>query len=173
MEHTKEVPGAFDAFETAKPGEPIFTLQGGDPLAAPLVLQWAKAARLKGLELRESTNPVEQDKGEVLLLKATEAEQISWDMDRYRKGEAKVAQRSRTETESYSGHKASEEMVAQMDEHRSRLAAAQTLSYLSTAAFDAVKIARKYGLDEVADEVEGMVPRLKEASSAVQGRFRG
>ena len=42
---TKDEPGPLDGLLTAKPGEPIFTLQGGDPLAAPLVREWARQAR--------------------------------------------------------------------------------------------------------------------------------
>lgn len=122
MDHlipTKEEPGPFDGMENAKPGEPVFTLQGGDPLAAPLVQIWADFARVRagiisadacgasyaklaGIAAREQAG---QHKREELLIRATEAEAIGWEMDAYRKGE-KVVEKV---TESYSGHIESEE----------------------------------------------------------------
>lgn len=85
-ENTKERPGPFDAFETAKPNEPIFTLQGGDPLAPGLVLLWAKHARREGLRLQDQ-NPKSAAALE-LLLRATSAEEIACDMKAYQRGEA-------------------------------------------------------------------------------------
>lgn len=100
MEATKTHPAPLDAYETAKPDEPIFTLQGGDPLAAPLVRIWAYLARVRcGLRgdvsmidapifIAKSTS-IEHDEKEVanLLFRATQAEQVSWHMDGYRRGE--------------------------------------------------------------------------------------
>jgi hypothetical protein len=48
-----EVVAPLDAYATAKPDEPTFTLQGGDPLAGPLVRTWAFLARRRaGCSLR-------------------------------------------------------------------------------------------------------------------------
>lgn len=100
MEATKENPAPLDAYETAKPDEPIFTLQGGDPLAAPLVRLWAYLARVRaGLRgdvswidtplYAAKQSGVEHDEEQCrdLLIRATAAEQISWHMDGYRRGE--------------------------------------------------------------------------------------
>jgi hypothetical protein len=95
-----EVVAPLDAYATAKPDEPTFTLQGGDPLAGPLVRTWAFLARRRaGLarfeqgsfsELIEAAigNSVEHDEQEHnnLLVRATAAEQVSWSMDDYRRG---------------------------------------------------------------------------------------
>jgi hypothetical protein len=122
---TKEEPGPFDGIESLKPGEPVFPLQGGDPLAAPLVQLWADAARVRAgighLDAAAFARLAQaaQDKAgphkrEELLLRATNAEAIGWAMDAYRKSE-KVVER---ETESYSGHKESEESKQQADRRR-------------------------------------------------------
>ena len=100
MEATKENPAPLDAYETAKPDEPIFTLQGGDPLAAPLVRLWAYLARVRaGLRgdvswidapifVAKSTSLEHDPKAcNDLLVRATAAEQVSWHMDGYRRGE--------------------------------------------------------------------------------------
>lgn len=89
MPDTKAEPGPFDAFETAKPDEPIFTLQGGDPLAAPLVLEWARRARTAALALPDDTPRQEE-----LLLRATSAEEVAWSMQAYLRGEAESSDQS-------------------------------------------------------------------------------
>lgn len=81
---TKETLGSYDAIETAKPGEPLFPIQGGDPFGPPTVLHWAKLAREAGM-----AEPDEK-KADALLRKATEAEQVAWVMQEYQRGEQKV-----------------------------------------------------------------------------------
>lgn len=79
---TKEKPGAYDAFETAKPDEPIFTLQGGDPIAPLVIMVWAWKARQFARTLdneKEATR---------LLTKASAAEEVAWAMKDYQKGGA-------------------------------------------------------------------------------------
>jgi hypothetical protein len=49
---TEEVVAPLDAYATAKPDEPTFTLQGGDPLAGPLVRAWAFLARRRAGVIR-------------------------------------------------------------------------------------------------------------------------
>lgn len=77
---TRDVPGTFDAVVTAKPGEPIFTLQGGDPLGADTVLHWVKLARKAAM--------VDEDerRASKLLERATVAETVAWAMRDYRAG---------------------------------------------------------------------------------------
>lgn len=79
---TKDHPGDYDALETAKPDEPIFTLQGGDPLGEPTVLYWADQARKLA---RQSDSPQERHR---LLEKAKMAEKVAWAMKDYREGTA-------------------------------------------------------------------------------------
>jgi hypothetical protein len=93
---TKEEPGPFDGMERAKPGEPVFTLQGGDPLGAPLVMLWAALARCRatgaspieavGATVQAVTREPREDRQAALLLRAREAEGVAWQMDDYRKG---------------------------------------------------------------------------------------
>jgi hypothetical protein len=98
---TEEVVAPLDAYATAKPDEPVFTLQGGDPLAAPLVRLWAQLARLrtglgKGLwppSFTDAENAVlnhdvshDEKESANLLLRATAAEEVSWAMDAYVNG---------------------------------------------------------------------------------------
>jgi len=77
---TKDHPGDYDAIETAKPDEPIFTVQGGDPIGSMTVIYWAGQARKLALK---SKDPKEKDR---LLHKATMAEKVAWAMDDYREG---------------------------------------------------------------------------------------
>jgi hypothetical protein len=91
----------LDAYETAKPNEPIFTLQGGDPLAPSLVRLWALLARTRAEVLKPSIewitpalvaanqSSLAHDPKEIeeLLLRATLAEEVSWNMDNYLKGQ--------------------------------------------------------------------------------------
>lgn len=82
---TREHPGPFDAFETAKPGEPIFTLQGGDPLSPPTILHWAGLARTAAV-----AEP-DPEKARKLLVKATNAEVVAWTMRAYQRGEVELS----------------------------------------------------------------------------------
>lgn len=104
---TKDTPGDYDAIETAKPGEPLFPLQGGDQLAPRTVQFWADFARatahaiLQGakvrvgltqfetVDARDDYEPTEADKrlADKLLRKATSAEQVGWVMQAYQRGD--------------------------------------------------------------------------------------
>lgn len=92
----------LDAYITARPDEPTFTLQGGDPLAEPLVKIWVGAARLRagvsiGDFLQEAVDDLhaacvldclesnERERNN-LLVRATAAEEVSWAMRDYRLG---------------------------------------------------------------------------------------
>lgn len=76
--------GPFDAFSTAKPDEPVFTLQGGDPYAPDLVLAWAQRARADAMEIgNEEGRELESHN---LLLRASSAEQVAWSMQAYQRG---------------------------------------------------------------------------------------
>lgn len=109
IEATKENPAPLDGYESAKPNEPIFTLQGGDPLAAPLVRLWAYLARVRaGLRgdvswidtplyaAKQSSIEHDEEQKLDLLKRATEAEKISWHMDGYRRGEINLVEEMKT-----------------------------------------------------------------------------
>ncbi len=77
---TKDRPGTFDAIETAKPGEPIFTLQGGDQFSPATICYWAQLARKHALTIEN------QEEARHLLTKASVAEQVAWAMQEYQRG---------------------------------------------------------------------------------------
>lgn len=80
---TKDQIGSYDAIETLKPGEPVFPLQGGDPLAPLCVMIWAWKAR----RLARTMDEAEQAKDIARLLrKASAAEEVAWAMRDYQKG---------------------------------------------------------------------------------------
>jgi hypothetical protein len=81
---TRDRIGAYDAIETAKPGEPLFPIQGGDPLGPPTVQFWADMAR------KAAMKEVDEEKAAALLKKATSAETVAWTMLAYQRGELKV-----------------------------------------------------------------------------------
>jgi hypothetical protein len=105
MSLIEEVVAPLDAYATAKPDEPTFTLQGGDPLAASIVRIWAYCARIRAglLSLSKITGDevlgkaliaaqqysVAHDDQEVrnLKIRATAAEEVSWTMDAYLRGD--------------------------------------------------------------------------------------
>lgn len=95
---TKEQVGTYDAIETAKPGEPLFPLQGGDPLGPVCVMFWAWKAR----KLARTLDP-DADAKEIarLLRKASAAEEVAWAMKDYQQGGAPVA--AIPDPETYSG----------------------------------------------------------------------
>lgn len=97
-------PSPLDAYVTAEPDEPIFTLQGGDPLSGPLVILWARLARARcglGFEPEASlawmhtvfkdNQVLKSAERDDLLRRATEAEAICWSMTAYRKGQVTQA----------------------------------------------------------------------------------
>lgn len=92
---TPERAGEYDAIETAKPGEALFALQGGDPFAPACVLLWAELARKQADRLMSEAGATtakskidrlaaEADK---LRRKATAAEEVAWAMQEYQRGE--------------------------------------------------------------------------------------
>ena len=96
--------GDYDAAASAKDDEPIFTLQGGDPLAPGLVLLWAHHARKLARRL-----PFLTDKArERLLKKATSAEEVAWAMRDYLRNGGKPELKAEPQ-ETYSGNERPQE----------------------------------------------------------------
>lgn len=81
---TKDRPGSYDAIQTAKPNEPLFPIQGGDPFGPPTVLHWVSLCRRAGMEEEDPK------RAEHLLQKATDAEQVAWQMQAYQRGQEPV-----------------------------------------------------------------------------------
>jgi hypothetical protein len=136
MSEEAEVVAPLDAYATAKPDEPTFTLQGGDPLAGPLVRLWASAARVRAglagnvLEAASAllktarSHAVEADDREhdSLLVRATAAEQVSWDMDAYLKGNHRVEDKPAEGTDTHLNE------LQRIDLHDLKVRIAQKLS---------------------------------------------
>lgn len=78
---TKEKLGTYDAIETAKPDEPLFPIQGGDPFGPATVLHWVSLARAAGMA------ETDEKRADRLLRKARDAELIAWQMQTYQRGE--------------------------------------------------------------------------------------
>lgn len=81
--NTIEQPGEFDVLLKLKPGQPYFTLVGGDPIAEAMTLVWA--IRNRSLALHDDTLS-EKDR-ERELRKSSQAEDIAWAMKDYRTGQ--------------------------------------------------------------------------------------
>jgi len=173
----------LDAYVTAKPDEPTFTLQGGDPFGGPLARLWAHLARARvfGPKMlgdewpnyladvisrnlipesaeRERTN---------MLVRATQAECTSWDMDSYLKGYASIgAEDAKTAAENSLDEK------ARLDLHDTRVHAA---SRLNNMVFELIEIRGELfelGFFSEVDcaDVQALIDRLDALSKEVEPR---
>lgn len=100
--------GEYDAIATAKPGEPLFPLQGGDQFAPECVLLWARRARehadvlaaeAEGTRSKRKADKL-REQVDHLRRKATSAEEVAWAMQEYQRDEQAPEQTAAT---SYSG----------------------------------------------------------------------
>ena len=149
-------PGTFDAMETAKPDEPVFTLQGGDPFAPATVLHWVGLARAAGVaEMQEGESTK-------LLVKATTAEQVAWAMRDYQRGHV----------EPPAPEKATVELPDRVTEDRNALLQhAATRIYNSVAEMAAVADAiEATGENEAAADIREAVARLNGAAAFIEPR---
>ena len=157
---TPEVVAPLDCYKTAKPDEPVFTLQGGDPLAAPIVRIWALFAReaagvidskLRSEILATRIERVDSKRErDDLLLRATQAEEVSWDMDDYLKQQS-GAEEAKTPAEN------SLDTKAQLDLHDARLHA---VSQLNNCIF------------EVNEIIENLLPSWPEDTKVIAAHLR-
>lgn len=157
---TRDRPGSYDAIATAKPGEILFPLQGGDPFAPPTVLHWARLARVAGLQ---ETN---QEKANRLLDKARDAEQIAWQMMAYQRGEEKIEPKHA---------RYNDQLVVEADSQRKvREALIRGAPSLHNALAEALLVAdtlAKLRLDpEKEVEIREAVETLKMAAFAIEPR---
>lgn len=157
---TKETPGSYDAIETAKPGEPLFPIQGGDPFGPPTVLFWARQAREAGM-----AEPDEK-KAEHLLRKATDAEQVAWRMQAYQRGEAAAEGRRATYNDSVA-----EELDAARTEREARIRGSGRLhNFLAGAKEVADTLAKLRCCPEEEVKIREAVALLKSAADGVEPR---
>jgi hypothetical protein len=163
---TKETPGPFDGFARAKPGEPIFTLQGGDPFGAPLVLLWTDLERRRASGLLmdqdfiirtvekiarlvedEVCEPIAPDKERAMLLRATEAERIAWAMQEYFRGDIGAADERPART---MGGETSAEAEASLDRAQMQTRAGRTLDNALAEANDVANLIAPQGFETAA-----------------------
>lgn len=182
---TAETPIApLDAYATAKPDEPTFTLQGGDPLAEPLVKLWAIAARVQAgivnavfltdfafdLGAAAERNSVADDERErdALLIRATAAEEVSWKMKDYRAG------RTDAEAEPKAAGENSLDEKARLDLFDRRVRYAQKtsemFSVLSDIHIDLCNRGFIHEGDELDNLIIGAVGTLRAINAAIEPR---
>lgn len=179
-ENTKQTPGPFDGFESAKPNEPIFTLQGGDPLGAPLVQLWADLARVRAGSSALSGDAImarlqravavalgdkvlDPKKADALLLRASEAEKVVWSMDDYRTGREELPD----ERASYNDAAPDEAAKAAKSEHSLRLHHESRLQNAIGEMANASEFGASIGLD-VAGYLESAIVNARAASDEMK-----
>lgn len=186
---TKDRPGDYDAIETAKPGEPLFPLQGGDPLAPATVQFWADYARARSraclvgakvvphstfdlTDERPGYEPSGADQREAqrLLRKATQAEEVSWAFTAYQRNEVEPTGGRATYNED-SGVDLSAEAQALVDERKARITMAGQLNNALSIAFEVAEGLSKRRILSTADmKIREAVEMLKDAARDVEPR---
>ncbi len=145
---TKERVGEYDAIATAKPDEPLFPLQGGDPFAIACIMLWADQARRAGLAERNATV------AHKLLTKASQAEFVAWAFSDYQagRGAEAAAEQKRYESEDVTDR---------------NVILARAADRLHNALADAVMVAEKLeGLDEAILTV--LSARIRDAADTLK-----
>lgn len=166
---TKDRPGTYDAIETAKPGEPLFPLQGGDPFAPATVQFWVDQCRKAGMAAED---PKE---AEHLLTKARDAEIVGWQMIDYQRGvaaEAKPAP-AKDSRPAYTGWEdgADEETKARRAERAGRIeAAGRTHNALAIASEVVETLTKLRCCPEAEVLVREAVEKLREAAVEIEPR---
>lgn len=165
---TGEAPGPFDGLESAKPDEPVFTLQGGDPLASGLVKQWAHERRA---ETARKLTAVGITEAEVEALKedlrrCSQAEEIAWAMDEYRRGGGVV---TKAKQDRYSGWEETKEDEAVRERGAVLATAKHHVNEATSYVNDAAQLLRN--LDEppidIARRLDAVVGKLKLESERI------
>lgn len=168
---TKDTLGTYDAIESAKPGEPLFPLQGGDPFAPPTVQFWVDLCRKAGMR---ETDP---KKAEALLRKASDAERIGWLMTDYQRGQHAEQQSAKPQLPAarpaYTGWEdgADEETKAKRKVRAGRIETAGQLHNIiamATDAADRLAALRCCPMEEV--KIREAIERLQDAARDVEPR---
>jgi hypothetical protein len=170
----------LDAHQTLKPDEPGWTVQGGDPLGGPLLRIWAVFARLQAgmitpgavdgcfAEIRKAANnhlPENEREAKGLLIRATATEEVSWDMDAYRKGNHHVV-------EEQPAADATPLELERIDLHDLRVRVAQRLSGFRSETHELREALAERGYDDdlILGLMDAIMHSLKFAYDAIEPR---
>lgn len=177
----------YDAHETAKPNEPTFTVQGGDPAGPWTVQFWADLARATARSLLDGTTirrpryefvtteasddfePSEADKvaADVWLRKATAAEQVGWTMKAYQRGEADAPE-TKTEVSAEAADAATVESRAALIKQAGRLHNAIGIAKDAEEALATLGV-----LEPVQAAILNAIDQLKACAEAIDPRKPG
>lgn len=166
---TKDRPGSYDAIETAKPGEPLFPIQGGDPFAVPTVLFWVDQCRKAGMHEEDPK------KAEHLLTKARDAEMVAWQMKDYQRGitEAQAKDPKPDARPTYGGwtDQADAETLARRTEREGRIAAAgKSHNAIAMATEVADTLAKLRCCPEAEVMMREAIEKMREAARDIEPR---
>lgn len=176
--NTLEAPGEFDALTTLRPGEPYFLLVGRDKLAPDQVLAWAKANRDRALA-DYGNNKLTQAKLDEELRKSTQAEEIAWAMQEYKKQwptgweRVQAAFEPEEKTEAYSGAVLPEQtqLTDKLQSLRARAASALNNAEAELANLDEFLLAMEKDSGGEVEDLQGRVaaarPYIRAVSDAV------
>ena len=168
-ENTLDSPGEWDALPKLRPGEPYFALIGRDPLAPPLIVQWAQGNRERALAEHDE-GKISEDRLHDELRKSTNAEMQAADMTAFRKGWVRevVEPQRASATTSYSGHELPEETKRSDAQQRARIRAAQALSNAGSELNDRAEECREAGLEREAIQLTQASRLMMNQSSAIK-----
>lgn len=148
----------YDAHETAKPYEPTFTVQGGDPLGPPTVMFWADSAR------NAARRETDEAKALKLFAKAKTAEEVAWAMQSYQRGDTEQVERRAL----YNDDANSLSQVAKVDQRRAMITATNQLQNALAIGNDA---ALRLAEMQVEPEAEVMIREAVELLRQAAGRI--
>jgi hypothetical protein len=158
---TKEAPGPFDGLERAAPGEPVFTLRAHDDQAVGLVREWVFQRRQAIIH-----GNMPDEKRELELIQAREAEAIAEAMEDWRNGQTAEVEAAKTPT--YSGNDMSAEELAAKLRFDTIKRAAERFSNSVGEITEAAESLAPYGFDGERVEIDGIVGLLKVIAEAVK-----
>lgn len=169
MSNTKAEPGAFDvlAEQKAAPDEPKFTLWGRDPLAPLLVREWARRNR----ERVFAATDMGPEKRKLELIQSTDADEISFDMEEFRRGQVKEASEAREAEQrpGYAGNAMGADELAAKERHDTLLNGSRKLDNALSESLDIAIAIHGYGDYSAAEMlIHEAVEKLREASATIR-----
>lgn len=164
--NTLEQASEFDALAKLRPGEPYFLLIGRDPLAPPLVQQWAWDNRKRAFE-EASAGRITQEQLDDELRKSTQAEHIGWGMKSYKKGY--VQQQRPAETRAtHTGHELPEETQRTDRIQRARVRAASACHECVAELHAQAREFEALGCVDEAGALDAKVVNLRKLAELIQ-----
>jgi hypothetical protein len=167
--NTLDRPSEFDAAAKLREGEPYFLLVGRDKLAPGLILRWASYNRRKALREHDA-GLISDARLNDELRKSTDAEEIAWDMQAFKKGWKREAETDTAPPPSYTGAKLSEDTQRRDRVQRARTKAAERVNGAAAELNDLVEVLIRdgdSGTDDVRSLAEEAVPNLQKLSTAL------